>query len=133
MTKNTKNSLLDVGPLELEVLGLLNSLGEQSVTGIQAGLKKSGHDLAYTTVMTVLVRLYNKNMLARKKHGRLFLYSVLKKKDSSAHKIFEKVKNSLFRSERLKPILSLLDGEEDLTREELEELRQAVEERLKRS
>lgn len=132
MTKITKTSLLEVGPLELEVLGLLNTAGEQSVSEIQNSLKKSGHELAYTTVMTVLVRLYNKGLLARKKEGRLFLYSVTKKKDSSAQKIFERVRNSLFRSERLKPILSLLEGEQDLTREELEELRRAVDEKLKR-
>jgi len=127
------NKLLDVGPLELEVLGLLNSAGEQSVSDIQTSLKSAGHDLAYTTVMTVMVRLYNKNLLTRKKHGRLFLYSAAKKKDFSANSIFEKVKNSLFRSERLTPILSLLDNEDDLTREELEALKKAVEQRLKRS
>jgi BlaI family penicillinase repressor len=127
------NKLLDVGPLELEVLGHLNSAGEQSVSDVQTSLKSAGHDLAYTTVMTVMVRLYNKNLLTRKKQGRLFLYSAAKKKDSSAHSIFEKVKNSLFRSERLTPILSLLDNEDDLTREELEALKKAVEQRLKRS
>lgn len=127
------NKLLEVGPLELEVLGILNTSGEQSVGDIQTHLKSSGHDLAYTTVMTVLVRLYNKNLVTRKKNGRLFLYSPAKKKDSSAQSIFEKVKNSLFRSERLTPILSLLDNENDLTREELEELKKAVEQRLKRT
>ncbi|HEY8271094.1 MAG TPA: BlaI/MecI/CopY family transcriptional regulator [Pseudobdellovibrionaceae bacterium] len=127
------NKLLDVGPLELEVLGILNSSGEQSVTDLQTSLKRSGHDLAYTTVMTVLVRLHKKGLVTRKKQGRLFLYSAARKKDSSAHSIFEKVKNSLFRAERLTPILSLLDSEEDLTREELETLKKAVEQRLKRS
>lgn len=124
--------LLEVGPLELEVLGLLNSDVEQSVTDIQVGLKRGGHDLAYTTVMTVLVRLHNKGLVARKKEGRLFLYSNAKKKESSASKIFEKVRNSLFRSERLAPILSLLESEEELTKEELQSLKKAVEERLKK-
>ncbi|MGZ3744516.1 MAG: BlaI/MecI/CopY family transcriptional regulator [Pseudobdellovibrionaceae bacterium] len=127
------NKLLDVGPLELEVLGILNSTGEQSVTELQVRLKKSGHDLAYTTVMTVLVRLHKKNLVTRRKQGRLFLYSVTKRKESSAQSIFEKVKNSLFRAERLTPILSLLDSEEDLTREELEALKKAVEQRLKKT
>lgn len=127
------NKLLEVGPLELEVLGVLNTAGEQSVSDIQTHLKKSGHNLAYTTVMTVLVRLYNKNLVTRKKDGRLFLYAATTKKNSSAQSIFEKVKNSLFRSERLTPILSLLDNEDDLTREELEALKKAVEQRLKRT
>jgi Predicted transcriptional regulator len=123
--------LLDVGPLELEVLGVLNAGGEQSVSDIQAHLKKAGNDLAYTTVMTVLSRLYNKNLVQRKKEGRAFLYSPAKRKDSSAGGILEKVKKSLFRTERLAPIMSLLNSDEDLTREELEALKKAVEAKLK--
>ena len=126
------NNLLDVGPLELEVLGILSAGSEQSVTDIQNRLKESDHALAYTTVMTVLVRLYNKGMAQRRKEGRLFLYSQAKKKDSSTNRIFEKVKNSLFRAERLKPILSLLNSEDSLSKEELQELKKAVEERLHR-
>lgn len=122
---------LEVGPLELEVLGILNSQPEQSVGDIQAALKKAGRDLAYTTVMTVLVRLYQKDMVQRRKEGRQFLYSPAKSKNRSALKIFEKVKNSLFRAEKLSPILALLDSEEDLSHEELQELKRAVDARLK--
>lgn len=126
------NKLLDVGPLELEVLGILNSAAGQSVADIQKSLKASGHDLAYTTVMTVLVRLHKKNLVVRQKEGRQFLYTVAQKKDSSAPlRIFERVKNSLFRSEKLLPIMSLLDSHDDLSREELEELKRAVDARLK--
>jgi predicted transcriptional regulator len=127
------NKLLEVGPLELEVLGVLNSASDLAVAEIQASLKKSGHDLAYTTVMTVLVRLYGKNLVTRKKEGRLFLYSAVKKKGSSPFKIFERIKTSLFGSEKLKPILGLLEADDGLTRIELEELKKAVEEKLKRT
>lgn len=123
---------MDIGPLELEVLGILSAGGEQSVTDIQNRLKESDHDLAYTTVMTVLVRIHKKGLAIRRKEGRLFLYSQAKKKEASTNRIFEKVKNSLFRAERLKPILSLLDSGEDLSKEELQELKKAVEERLHR-
>jgi len=126
-------TLLEIGPLEMEVLGHLNSGGEQSVGDIQAGLKKFGNELAYTTVMTVLVRLHNKGLVQRRKESRYFLYSAAKRKDSTPFKIFEKVKNSLFRAERLTPILSLLDSEEDFSKAELEELKRAVEAKLKRT
>lgn len=127
-----RSELLEVGPLELKVLGVLNSADELGVSDIQAALKKSGHDLAYTTVMTVLVRLHNKHLVVRRKEGRQFLYSAAKKKDNSPFKIFEKVKKSLFGSEKLKPILGLLESDDGLTREELEELKKAVEAKLKR-
>lgn len=124
------NKLLEVGPLELEVIGVLNAAGDLSVTQIQTSLKSSGHDLAYTTVMTVLVRLHKKGLVTRQKNGRQFLYSAAKRKDSSALNIFERVKNSLFGSEKLKPILGLLESEDGLSREELEALKKAIEVRL---
>lgn len=123
---------LAVGPLEMEVLGILNSTGEHSVSEIQAKLKESGNRLAYTTVMTVLVRLYTKGLVQRHKESRYFIYAAAKRKDASALKIFEKVKNSLFGSEKLKPILGLLDSEEKLSKEELQELRKAIDEKLQR-
>jgi predicted transcriptional regulator len=124
--------LLEIGPLEMEVLGILNAGGEQSVSEIQAALKSAGHELAYTTVMTVLVRLHGKALVERRKESRYFLYSPARRKGSSAGKIFERLRNSLFQNERLQPILSLLESEEDLSREELQQLKKAVEEKLRR-
>ncbi len=129
------SNLLDIGPLELEVLGLLNSFGEQSVSDIQAQLKNLGHDLAYTTVMTVLVRLNKKEMVKRRKEGRQFIYVANSKKSTSVDKIFDKVKKSLFRTEKLKPILSMLANDENdsFTTEELEILKKTVEEKIKKA
>ncbi len=123
------HKLADVGPLELKVLGVLNSEANMSVSDIQSMLKKLGHDLAYTTVMTVLVRLFNKNLVVRKKEGRQYLYSPAKK-NASPLKIFEKIKTSLFGNEKLRPILGLLESDDGLSREELEELKRVVEARL---
>jgi predicted transcriptional regulator len=129
-SKATK--LADIGPLELKVLGILNGEAQISVAEIQASLKQTGHDLAYTTVMTVLVRLYNKELVGRHKEGRQFLYSLAKRKESSPLKIFERMKTSLFGNEKLRPILGLLEADDGLSREELEELKKAVEARLSR-
>ena len=123
---------LEVGPLEMEVLGVLSNGSEHSVSEIQTKLKGTGHELAYTTVMTVLVRLHQKGLAQRRKESRYFLYSAAKRKEAGHLKIFEKVKNSLFGSERLKPILSLLDSDEKLSKEELQELKRAVDEKLQR-
>lgn len=125
------NKLLEVGPLELEVLGVLNAGSDLGVAEIQATLKSGGHELAYTTVMTVLVRLHKKNLVTRRKEGRQFLYSAAGKKSPSPVKIFEKIKMSLFGAERLKPILGLLEANDGLSRSELMELKKAVEEKLR--
>lgn len=113
------------------MLGVLNTEPNMSVADIQVVLKNQGHDLAYTTVMTVLVRLFDKNMVVRQKEGRQFLYSPAKK-NASPIKIFERMKTSLFGNEKLRPILGLLESEDGLTREELEELKRVVEARLKK-
>ncbi|MCB9027384.1 MAG: BlaI/MecI/CopY family transcriptional regulator [Bdellovibrionaceae bacterium] len=125
--------LPEVGPLEMQVLGVVGANADSSVNEIQQSLKSGGQELAYTTVMTVLVRLYNKGLVKRKKEGRQYLYTVVKKKDSSPAKILERVKTSLFGSEKLKPILGLLDSDDALSKAELEELKRAVDEKLKKA
>ena len=121
----------EIGPLEMEVLGVLQGRDPQPVAAVQGALKKSGKDLAYTTVMTVLVRLEKKRFLKRTKDGRQFLYSLSSSKDKMPLGLFEKVGRSLFKNDRLKPILALLEGGSELTAEELKELRRAVDEKLR--
>ena len=122
----------ELGPLEMEVVGLLGE-APLSVASIQEKLKKGGRDLAYTTVMTVLVRLYEKGVLSREKEGRQFLYSHAKGTSRLGERVLSKIRKSLFRNERLKPILALLEDDHELTGEELRALRKAVDERIKKS
>ena len=122
---------LELGPLELEILGLLSPVEPRGVAEIQAQLKRHGHDLAYTTVMTVLSRLFKKGQLKRTKEGRQFVYRIAPEKEKARRSIFERMKTSLFRSDRLNPILALLDSKDELTADELHALRRAVDEKLK--
>ena len=48
---------MDLGPLEMRVLGLLSPGEAASVAQVRGRLEVEGHGLAYTTVMTVLTRL----------------------------------------------------------------------------
>jgi len=114
----------------MQVLGILEGRSALGVAEIQGRLKQNGNDLAYTTVMTVLVRLQAKGFIKRKKEGRQYLYFVGEKETPSS-RLFAKVRKSLFQNERLRPILALLDDSEELTAEELKELRRAVDKRLK--
>src|SRR5256885_2055292 len=60
-----------LGSLERDVMGLVWDRGEISVRGACDGL---GGQVAYTTVMTTLDRLFKKGLLARRKAGRAFVY-----------------------------------------------------------
>jgi predicted transcriptional regulator len=65
-----------LGPLEAEVMNVLWSAGEpMSVRDVLAQLNRSRSEpLAYTTAMTVLARLAEKEILARVRDGRGYLY-----------------------------------------------------------
>jgi len=120
----------EVGPLEMEVLGFFSEEDAMTVSDIQSKLKGQKRDLAYTTVMTVLVRLHQKGFLNREKVGRQFEYSKSVKGNKAGDSLLSRVSDALFRKERLKPILALLDSEEELTRDELVELKKLVNQRI---
>lgn len=62
-----------MGALEAEVLGHLWERGEPATPGeVQAAV---GQDLAYTTVMTILTRLWQKGLVERHRDGRAYAYA----------------------------------------------------------
>jgi predicted transcriptional regulator len=61
-----------LGPLEERVLEELWNRGRATVRDL---IEDTCHDLAYTTVMTTLDRLYKKNLLSREAEGRAFRYT----------------------------------------------------------
>jgi BlaI family transcriptional regulator, penicillinase repressor len=62
----------ELGPLEERILAALWERGNATVRE----LLKDGHqDLAYTTVMTTLDRLFKKGLLTRDAEGRAFRYA----------------------------------------------------------
>ena len=62
---------LDLGPLELKVMGVLWERGRPATV---RHVQPSFPQLAYTTVMTTLDRLYRKGVLRRFRLGRAFGY-----------------------------------------------------------
>ena len=63
------------GDLAQQIIKVLNAAG-RALTPSEV-LDLLGGDLAYTTVMTVMVRLHDKGVLARRRDGRAFTYSPL--------------------------------------------------------
>jgi predicted transcriptional regulator len=62
----------ELGPLEERLLETLWSRGNATVRELVDG---DCHDLAYTTVMTTLDRLFKKKVLSREAEGRAFRYT----------------------------------------------------------
>ena len=64
-----------LGPLGAAALRALWTSGEASVGGVREALNVGRkRPLAYTTVMTVLVRLHQRGLVTREKRGRAYVY-----------------------------------------------------------
>jgi len=63
----------EMGALEHDVLSELWALGEPATPAVV--LDALGTGLAYTTVMTILTRLWEKGLVTRKRSGRAYAYS----------------------------------------------------------
>jgi predicted transcriptional regulator len=118
-----------LGPLEMRVLGLLGN-EPASVHDVQQALARAGHELAYTTVMTVLVRLHEKGLARRTKEGRRYLYRLGRRAPSITRTIVSRIQEALFPGDRARPILALLD-DDSLSEEDLRALRRKIDERLR--
>ena len=62
-----------LGALEAEVLAVLQEPGEALTPG--EVLDRLGRELSYSTVVTVLSRMFDKGMLTRHKQGRAYAYA----------------------------------------------------------
>jgi predicted transcriptional regulator len=76
-------------------LKALWSLGEGSVNDVRR-IVSINKPLAYTTVMTLLDRLARKNVVARRKVGRAFLYAPQVSQDSVRRMAFREFLESYF-------------------------------------
>lgn len=64
-----------LGPLGAAVMRIAWDEGEVSVnTALPLLRARQGRDSAYTTVMTILARLFERGLLERRKVGRLYVY-----------------------------------------------------------
>jgi predicted transcriptional regulator len=67
-----RTGLSQLGPLELRVL---ETLWERRSATVRELVKGAHLELAYTTVMTTLDRLFKKKLLSREAEGRAFRYT----------------------------------------------------------
>lgn len=90
-----RHSILDLAPLELECLSVLWPMGEGTVRDIHRVLATS-RPRAYTTVLTIMDRLEQKGIVARRKVGRAFLYQARLSAEEARLKAVEKIVEGFF-------------------------------------
>jgi BlaI family transcriptional regulator, penicillinase repressor len=94
-TPGPRHSILDLAPLELECLSVLWPMGEGTVGDIHRALAAS-RPRAYTTVLTIMDRLAQKEIVTRRKVGKAFHYQARLSAEEARLKAVEKIVQGFF-------------------------------------
>jgi predicted transcriptional regulator len=107
-----------LGDLEAEIMECIWEMGSASVREVHECLL-GRRDIAYTTVMTVMSRLSEKGLLARRQDGRAYIYTPVQTRDAFCTGVVKRVMAGLFGSAG-RPVLAHFV--ESLTEEDQAEL-----------
>lgn len=119
-----------LGKLEREVLNEIWRREEVSVRDIYLAF---GENVAYTTLMTTLDRLFKKKILTRRKDGRAFVYVPTVSREDLEQGIREDVIDGLLgHGAEAQPVLAcIVDAVSERDRELLDELDRLIKEKRK--
>jgi predicted transcriptional regulator len=116
------------GELELKVMNVLWEKKEASVYEVQHAI---GKDVAYTTILTVLSRMFSKGMVDRSKVGKNYVYSIKVGKNQAVTSMLDKIKKSVFGGKSFQMVNYLIDNADDIQDEELVLISNLIEKRKK--
>ncbi len=122
--KFKRNKPSPFGELEEKIMEVLWKNGSGTVREVKENLKE---DLAHTTVMTILDRLYKKGYLKRKKEGRGYRYFPVVSKKEFEKIITEKVLKELLKANPEATLAAFEGAVESLSKEEIERLKKIIE------
>lgn len=109
---------------ELRLMKILWRRGESAVTDLVAAMPE-GEMLAYNSVLTTIRILEQKGYVEHRQEGRAFVYRPCVAEQEAGRSEVRHVLKRFFGNSREQLLLSLL-GDEELTSEELERLKQAI-------
>ncbi len=116
------------GELELKVMNVLWEKKEASVFDVQNSI---GKDVAYTTILTVLSRMFTKGMVDRSKVGKNYVFSIKMEKSQAISSMLDKIKKSIFGGKSFQMVNYLIDNADDIHDEELALISKLIEKRKK--
>ncbi len=116
------------GELELKILNILWEKKQATVLEVQ---KLIGNNIAYTTIMTVLSRMFNKKLVDRTKEGKNYIYIYKKEKDAEIGGMLEKIKKSIFGGKSFQMVNYLIDNSIDIKAEDLELIGRLIDKKKK--
>jgi predicted transcriptional regulator len=110
----------ELGPLEKAVMDVIWA-GQRDVTVRDVLETRAAKGLAYTTVMTILDRLWKKGYLSRRRRGRAYAYRARIDRETYLESLMDEVFASA--SDRREVLLGFVKGASD---DELAELRRVL-------
>ena len=111
------------GELELSILEIIRK--KQRVSVKEAHQSLSGSN-SYTTVMTVMSRLFEKGVLAREKVGKLYEYWLSPQSENADMNLVQRIKKRVFQGKSSAMISFLLENDDEICRSELEEIEKII-------
>jgi predicted transcriptional regulator len=109
---------------ELRLMKILWRRGESAVTDLVGDLPE-GEELAYNSVLTTIRILEQKGYVEHRQEGRAFVYRPCVAEHEASRSEVRHVLNRFFGNSRERLLLSLL-GDEEISAEELERLKEAI-------
>ena len=109
---------------ELRLMKILWRRGESAVNDLVAGLPE-GEALAYNSVLTTIRILEQKGYVEHRQEGRAFIYRASVAEHEASRSEVRHVLGRFFGNSRERLLLSLL-GDEDISPEELDRLKEAI-------
>ena len=116
-----------LGHLEEEVMSSLWSRGEATGKEVLADLISKKRKVAYTTVLTVLDRLYKKELVKKEKVGSSFLFSATYSKDDFSAIISREVMKGVVEMNKHHASANFVDVLAESDPEELNRLEELIE------
>ena len=110
---------------EMEVMDIVWRRGRVTVQDVVDGLERP---LAYTTVMTTLgILLSKRGVLRHEKQGRAYVYEAIVSREEVSRSMALELKERMFGGSARSMLLNLIQGE-SLTKDDVQELKRAIEE-----
>jgi predicted transcriptional regulator len=120
---------MSLGELQADILGVVQRLGKASVREVMNELEGRRH-VAYTTVGTVLDRLYRKGLLRRTKitgrGGSKYVYSAAASEDFQTN-LVQRALNQLVNAFGPSIVPTIYDNLDRISKEETDELKRKIE------
>jgi predicted transcriptional regulator len=121
-----RKSLTPLGETEMEILHIVWDLGEASVADVREKMLEY-RDVAYTTVMTILKNLADKEYLKYRKEGLSYIYSAAIQPDDVRYNLVDRLVDKVFHGSP-KDLVQALVKNEKLSDDERDEIRRMINE-----